>query len=289
MSDFINETKLLFENINDIRLLLTEAASQSDIVDAINNHKIIYIEYNDPNGDPKGNGYRTIEPYLLGTSIHGKLSIRAYQQAGSSWSFTTRKRKIFGNPKKIGPARREHEYFYDKSMVRPGWREFRVDRIVSFTPTGKYFSTAPDKIRPLYNPNDKGMASIIAAVQPTGVEKTQITPDNQGIVQQLPTGKTSGGYQGMEKIAIKQKELNKDIVDRLYNLVLYQYKKKSSEMLVVSRNGDIVLDYEKNRNKYRPEEVLGNLKELYLKFNPAKNKSLKADQFFNNDKKTFFK
>jgi len=303
MLEFINETDLIFENIHDMRMLLTEAASQGDIIDAIKNHKIVYIEYNDPD-DPKGSGYRTIEPYLLGVSIHGKPSIRAYQQAGSSWSFSTRKRKIFGNPKKLGPARREHEYFYDKSTVRPGWREFRVDKIVSFTPTGKYFSTAPDKIRPLYNPNDKGMSSIIAAVQPGNVDMTQIIP-SAGTIQQLPTGQTGnmaggptggptggpegGAFKNIQQVAFKQKEINKDIIDRLYNLVLYQYKKKSSDMIVVNRDGDIVLDYEKNRGKYQPGNVLGNLKDLYFNYNPAKDKTGKAKNFFDNDKKSFFK
>jgi hypothetical protein len=40
----------------------------------------------------------------------------------------------------------------------PGWRLFKVDKIVSFKPTGENFETA----RPNYNPNgDKSMISII--------------------------------------------------------------------------------------------------------------------------------
>ena len=48
-------------------------------------------------------------------------------------------------------------------------------------------------------------------------------------------------------------------------------KEKTADKIVVYKNGDFFYDFEKNRGKYNPNEILGNLKDLnwekYVKTN----------------------
>ena len=150
----LTEIKILFNNIGHFRQLLKESVGDSVIVNAINDHKYLYIYYAGDNTVLKG--YRTIKPFVLGTSTAGNKVLRAWQEAGSSDSYAGL----------TGRKREDHEYQFDqKGNMKPGWRLFRVDGITSALPTGKKFSTATNKLPPLYNPNDKQMTSIVAAVQ----------------------------------------------------------------------------------------------------------------------------
>ena len=115
---------------NVIKQLIIEA-SADEIKNSITNRNIATIYYNgDDNG---GKGLRVIEPFCYGTSKRGNKVIRAWEREGAS------------HTAKIG----------DQPL--PGWRLFRVDRIGSYNinPTQSF-----DEVRPLYNPNDKGMTNI---------------------------------------------------------------------------------------------------------------------------------
>ena len=109
--------------------IILEAVSRNQIISAINNRNVCTIYYE---GDTINNpGYREIEPYVYGLSKRENPVIRAYQLGGKS----------------------------DTPENMPGWRLFRVDRMVDFVNSGDIFEEA----KPLYNPNgDKDMTRIYA-------------------------------------------------------------------------------------------------------------------------------
>lgn len=161
----ISEAKILFENIKHLRQLLTESVSDKVIVDAINQHKFLYIYY-------KGEttietGYRTIRPFVLGVNTGGNLAVRAWQDKGRSDSLRA------DSPRN----RLHHEHEVDTDgVIKPGWRLFLVNNITSAIPTGKRFIDAQGNVEiPTgYKENDKDMTGgIIASV--TAGEKTPVS------------------------------------------------------------------------------------------------------------------
>ena len=112
--------------------LITEIASLDSIQDAIKNKKRVVIYYDCD--EPGGRGLRLIEPVCLGRSKRNNLVLRAWDDEGAS----------------------HRGYLGTRPM--PGWRLFKVDKILSFKPTAEVFTTP----RPNYNPNgDKSMTSVI--------------------------------------------------------------------------------------------------------------------------------
>jgi predicted DNA-binding transcriptional regulator YafY len=112
--------------------LITEIASLDAIQDAIKNKKRVVIYYD--GDEPGGRGLRLIEPVCLGRSKRNNLVLRAWDDEGAS----------------------HRGYLGTRPM--PGWRLFKVDKILSFKPTAEVFTTP----RPNYNPNgDKSMNSVI--------------------------------------------------------------------------------------------------------------------------------
>ena len=117
--------------MNSLKGLITEIASAQDIQRSINMKNIITINYN---GREYGKGYRDIEPVCFGISKSGNFVLRAWEIEGSSHS-----NKVRGNP-------------------IPGWRLFRLDKILTYALQGDNFT----EVRPKYNPNgDRSMARVI--------------------------------------------------------------------------------------------------------------------------------
>lgn len=151
------ETKILIENIKNFRHLITEGVSQDTIVKAIENHEWVYLYYN---GDDKNKtGYRTIRPYVLGTSTAGNTVLRAWQDnPRNSWHFDNK------------PTRQDsqyHDYWTDSEGTKPGWRMFDVSKISKIYPIGKKFNDAnglPMIPAGYHEGGDKDMTSIIAYV-----------------------------------------------------------------------------------------------------------------------------
>jgi hypothetical protein len=273
MSD---ESKILRENIKSVRMLLKEGVGQGDVIDAINKRKIVTIYYEGE--DTQHTGYRTIQPHVLGVSEAGNIVLRAWQEAGDSDSFNG-----------IGRTpRRDHEYFVTKGY-KPGWRLFKLDGIKSFTPTGKNFKATTDNQRPLYNPGDKGMANIIAVAFPSDkdVEIKGIGSIDQpdSLTQKISTSAKKLGDKDIEKLATDQKKNIKDVVSDLYRRATRYAKEKTSDKIVVFKNGDFYTDFEKNRNKYQPNELIGNLKDLFVKYSGAQRDRLPSDWHRNTIKK----
>ena len=119
-----------------IRDLICEVAHFDRVIDAIRNKKVCIIYYD--GDEPGGKGIRIIEPVCLGTSKRGNKVLRAWDYEGAS----------------------HRGYTGEKPL--PGWRMFRLDKILVFRPTGENF----EEIRPNFNPNgDKSMKSIIIISQ----------------------------------------------------------------------------------------------------------------------------
>lgn len=115
-----------------LKTLITEIASIETVMDCIKNRRRCIIYYD--GDEPGGKGLREIEPVAFGTSKRGNKVIRAWETEGSSHRGYLRKRPM------------------------PGWRFFRLDKILSMKPTDEIF----DEIRPNFNPNgDKSMNSVI--------------------------------------------------------------------------------------------------------------------------------
>lgn len=117
---------------NIAKSLILEVASIDSIVDAIKRRDRVIIYYN--GDEPGGNGLRIIEPVCFGYSKADNPVVRAWDLEGASHSE------------------------YEGEQPLPGWRLFRVDKIMSFKPSGEKF----DEVRPGYNlAGDKGMVNVI--------------------------------------------------------------------------------------------------------------------------------
>ena len=112
--------------------LICEIASLDSIVDAIKGRKIVVIYYD--GDEPGGRGIRQIEPVCLGVSKAGNKVLRAWDSEGASHTG------------------------YKGEQPLPGWRLFRLDKILSNKPTGEVYNEP----KPNYNFNgDKSMVSVI--------------------------------------------------------------------------------------------------------------------------------
>lgn len=118
--------------LTTFKQLITETASMQDLVDAIKNRKKLIIYYD--GDEPGGRGLRDIEPVCIGLSKANNKVLRAWDAEGSS----------------------HRAYTGEKPL--PGWRLFRIDKILSVKPTGEVYN----EVRPNYNSNgDKTMVSVI--------------------------------------------------------------------------------------------------------------------------------
>jgi hypothetical protein len=117
---------------NLTKSLILEVASIDSIIKSIRNKNKIIIYYD--GDEPGGKGLREIEPVCFGYSKAGNPVLRAWDSEGAS-----------------------HRGFLGTRPM-PGWRLFRVDKILSFSPTGDKFDTP----KPNYNPDgDRSMSRVI--------------------------------------------------------------------------------------------------------------------------------
>lgn len=117
---------------NSLKSLILEVASTESIVDAIKKRDVVVIYYD--GDEPGGRGLRSIEPVCLGYSKSDNPILRAWDTEGASHTN------------------------YKGEQPLPGWRIFRLDKILSFKPTGEQFNTP----RPGYNTTgDKSMNRVI--------------------------------------------------------------------------------------------------------------------------------
>ena len=118
-----------------VKSLILEIASIESLTDAINKRQKVIIYYD--GDEPGGKGLREIEPVCFGYSKSENPVVRAWDSSGASHTG------------------------YEGKQPLPGWRLFRVDKILSFKPTGETFNEP----KPGFNPNgDKGMTRIMTMV-----------------------------------------------------------------------------------------------------------------------------
>ena len=121
---------------NVAKSLILEVASIESVVDAIRNNNRIIIYYD--GDEPGGRGLREIEPVCFGYSKAGNPVLRAWDLEGAS-----------------------HRGFLGKKPL-PGWRLFRLDKIISLSRSCEKFFTP----RPRYNPfGDKSMDRVVINVK----------------------------------------------------------------------------------------------------------------------------
>jgi phosphoribosylanthranilate isomerase len=224
----ITEAKILFENIKHFRQLLTESVSDKTIIDAINEHKFLYIYYHGET--TKETGYRTIRPMVLGVNQKNNLVLRAWQDKGRSDSL---------RPDAPRKKRYGHEHTVDHDGVdKAGWRLFIVANIASAIPNGKRFvdKSGEVEIPPGYKENDKDMTGgIIASV--SGEE----LPSNV-----LPMAKQKMQRWEKYKDANKNnRQINKNDVAELVDIAKKIYKKPITDFFVA-------ID---NRNEYNLQDI----------------------------------
>ena len=117
---------------NTVKSLILEIASIESVVDAIKDKNKVIIYYD--GDEPGGKGLREIEPVCFGYSKAGNPIVRAWDSEGASHTG------------------------YKGEQPLPGWRIFRLDRILMIKPSGETFDTP----KPGYNPNgDRSMSRVI--------------------------------------------------------------------------------------------------------------------------------
>jgi hypothetical protein len=262
------EVKILIENIKKFRNLLTEGVDQNDIVDYINNHEYIYIYY--AGDETNKRGYRTIRPYVLGTSkVNGNLLLRAWQDRGKS--------ETFGN-RPTRPDSEEHDYWMTENGQVPGWRMFRVDKIEKVYPTGKRFvkTDGTVMIPPKYKEgSDKNMASIIAyvsskkePVEPEGV------PTTTGVTKVSKWANFTHGNKNNRTITARDVTNLSNIASRVYK------KSKGSFLVAINNNNDFEIIDVRDKDKVPKEAIVGSLPHLL----DTLVKKEAPDKFFNDTK-----
>lgn len=113
-----------------LKSLILEVVSRDQIINVMDGRHICSLNYDD-NEDPGGKGTRWIEIYCYGNSKAGNDVIRVYQIGG------------------------------DTKTIQPGWKMFRVDRMLNFNKLSGRFNQP----RPKFNPTgDKDMTQVYKIV-----------------------------------------------------------------------------------------------------------------------------
>ena len=135
-----------------LRGLILEISSLDSVQTAINNRNVVAIYYD--GDEPGGKGIREVEPVALGKSKAGNLVMRGWDREGSSHTA------------------------YKGEQPLPGWRLFRLDKILSFKPTGEIYNEP----KPGYNFNgDKSMVSVITIAKFNDTPTPTPTPTQQTV------------------------------------------------------------------------------------------------------------
>lgn len=238
----LNETNLFHKNLTTLRFLLTESVGQNIISDAIKDMRYVYLYYK---GDGvESTGYRTVKPYIMGTRKNdGVMVFRGWQIEGDSDS---QKRVVSSS----GKPRSGHEFFMDNNLnkIVPGWREFRLDRVISVYPTTNTFKL--DKLPPKYKGNlDKVISSVKTAIPKSYKPKKDAVIDV-----------TAKKFLDDRRISDYIEWLFTDVTKR-------KHRSPSKTFVYVGDDGKIKFTYKEHVIEKIPNErVLGNLRELYNEY-----------------------
>jgi hypothetical protein len=256
-----SEDILIKEKINDLRQLLREYVSKGDLIQAINNREIIKILYKGE--DTEKVGWRTVEPYVLGTSKAGNVVLRGWQQAGDSDGFSG-----IGRTPRQGHERWNN--YHDKGpAIVPGWRLFRLDGIKQMVFTKSHYDVDTKNIAPDYNPSDDGMTSVMASAMPVG----------QGDYKEKGIGDISADINPNASVFDKQTQswklipkddkynelYMKNVINGAANYVSNKQKENLANWILVKNQNnryEPVRDNPTNQRNFAGN-IVGNLKDLY--------------------------
>jgi hypothetical protein len=248
----LSEAKILFENIRHFRQLLSEAVGDSVIVDAINEHKYLYIYYEGET--TQETGYRTIRPFVLGRLKNGNLALRAWQDKGRSDSLRP------DSPRN----RLHHEHEFDEGKTKPGWRLFLVDNIKSAYPTGVKFNKKDGSVMmPTgYKEKDKSMVGgIVASIAANGREEMQTSGITGTTTQKVPR------YEKFKNADINKRKLTKADVIGLYDIATRVMKKSINRFFVSIDDQNYYYLQDKNiKTRFPQNAIVGDLDVLYDQF-----------------------
>lgn len=276
----LNEIKIFFSNIKNLRHLLNEGVGENDIVDAIQKHEYIYIYYAGDNTIERG--YRTIRPFVLGTSTAGNKVLRAWQDKGKSDSLRA------DSPRK----RPNHEYHRDNDgKEKAGWRLFIVDKISSAYPTGKRFVDEDGNVMipPLYNQNDKQMTNIIASVSPKEPKSVQTKGLGKVAAPSVVATKVdksqfdtqTNKFKKFYNAGKQKRDATAKDIQNLYDVAKRVMKKSPDRYLVaIDKKGDFNLVDIAQKDKLPPEAIVGKLTNLYDKLVRTAKTTVPAEQSF---------
>ena len=254
------ETKILFENIKNFRHLITEGVSQDNIVKAIENHEWIYLYYN---GDDKNKtGYRTIRPYVLGTSTAGNTVLRAWQDnPRNSWHFDNK------------PTRTDsqhHDYWTDSEGSKPGWRMFDVSKISKIYPIGKKFNDAnglPMIPAGYHEGGDKDMTSIIAYVSTKNEPDFDYRYDREFKGDKISRGdRDRAKWDSIRRGNKNARKITADDVTKLRDIASRVHKTSHGNYLVAiddKKDFQLIQVKDKDRQNIPDIAIVGTLPQLY--------------------------
>lgn len=248
----LSEAKILLENIRHFRQLITEGVSDQTIVDAINEHKYLYIYYK---GDTTiETGYRTIRPFVLGVNTSGNLAVRAWQDKGRSDSLRP------DSPRN----RLGHEHHTDTDgKTKAGWRLFLIDNITRAYPTGKKFNDAQGRvlIPPGYKENDADMTGGIVASVSAHPEK------------ELQSGTTAATITSKQRVPKWQSFLKANVnsrkpkpvdIENLYTIAKRVMKQTPNDFFVaIDDQNQFSLKDMRIKSKFPQNAIVGDLSHLY--------------------------
>ena len=271
----LEEDKILFEGIKSLRLL-NEAVDSNIIEKAINNQQYVYLYYSGDKENQKG--ARVVKPFVYGTNKkNGNTYLRAWEESGKSHTFY----------RKDPPPRPDHDKFTDYHGTSPGWRMFRIDKIITILPTGKRFNVARDGYPPKYKAENDKVLDVTSCI-PLGItgvsgKTNTITTDGFGaankpdeirqkvkdssFTKQSRKFYDDDSFEAMDAGYV-DREIAKDDIDDIMNRIRRVGKKNIKDYIVaINDNGDYVPVNVKFRDSVQNGYYVGDLKDLYDKFN----------------------
>jgi hypothetical protein len=269
----LTEVKIFFNNIKHFRHLITEGVSDKTIVDAINNHKYLYVYYDGDSSNEKG--WRTIRPFRLGTlqsqtENNGQLALRAWQDKGRSDAFSF---------PRIGSGAAHDRHTDTDGKVKPGWRLFLVNNITNAYPTGKKFEDENGNvlIPPKYKETDEQIPTAVAMVTATPPQSLKTTGLGSVVEPDVLTRDATR----------KSRKVTKADIQNLYDIARRVYKKSPNDFVVVTNDrGEFILHDAKTVHKLKPEQIVGDLTALYGKYvKPPRTIDPEVDRFIEKGKK----
>ena len=278
----VNELKILFENIKNLRHLLKEGVGESGIVDAINNHEWVYLYYNGDNEEGKNaTGYRTVRPYVLGTNAAGTTLLRAWQDnPKNSWHFDNRATR---------DDSAKHDYWSDREGVKPGWRLFNVDKISKIYPTGKKFNdeNGLPMIPPGYREGaDANIPNIRAWVSTKTEPDFDMKYDKDQEIEVVPKAdRDKEKWDSIRRGNKNRKQITAPDVVKLRDVASRVQKTAHGNYLVViddKNNFQLMLSKDKDKQNIPDQAIVGSLPYLYDSL--VKKNAPADDKFFNDVK-----